>query len=687
MLQVTTSESRQMAALLTGMSMAMCMANRLHVYVLYLQRLPPTLATENFESALIQVYTQDLRFLASALEIYQKSTATRMWQALWQPSTLNEFESLCDKLGSRAEIEASNCDREMSAQRWEDAKQWKGDLEQALRKLDDIQGMGNAIADLHVKTDLTKLTIAHGAVYNSYAEEHSAQCLKGTRTQLLHQIGEWTQDPAGKCIFWLCGMAGTGKSTISRTFSNTLDKQGRLGASFFFKRGERQRSNASLFFPTIARQLADVIPGLKASIAQALDADSQLCERNLQEQFEKLVSQPLLDVAHGHISSTLVIIIDALDECERSADISTVLMLLARLESIVTTRLRVFVTSRPELPIQLGFRTMSGDLHRDVRLEEVQVTTIQHDIDTYFRHRLKEIKQEDMSVHLYDPLPAEWPGEHNIEALVDLAVPLFIAAFTICRYIYEKDPQNRLQTILQQSGQTGQVSLTGLDKIYLPILDQIICESDAQSRNQAVEDFRELVGPIILLADPLSIPALSTLLAIPVREVVGRLKHLHSVLSIPADPADRDVPVRLLHLSFRDVLVDTRIKDKHRFWIDEVRVHTRLAADCLRRLSAPGMLKQDVCDVNQPGTQRLHVSKVRVARSISPDVAYACCYWVWHLMRGEKGLHDRGHVHLFLLEHFLHWLEVLSWLGRLSEAIKCVSDLRQVVHVSFHDLR
>ncbi|KAK3614818.1 hypothetical protein LTR22_027657 [Elasticomyces elasticus] len=357
-LEAAVSESRQMAALLIGMSMAMYMANRLHVYVLSCQRLPSTLATENFETALVKMYTQELRFLATAIETYQKSTATRI-------------------------------------------------------------------------VDLTKLVTAKAAMYNSYVKGDSAQCLEGTRTQLLDQIGAWTEDPASKCIFWLCGMAGTGKSTISRTLSHTLNKDCRLGASFFFKRGERERSNAGLFFPTIA-------------------------------------------------------------------SIRTVLILLAQLESIVTFGLRVFVTSRPELPIQLGFRKMSGDLHQDIRLEEVQAATIKHDIDTYLRHRLNEIEQEARSTHLYSSLPADWPGEHNVEALVDLAIPLFIAAFTICRYLSESDPQNRLQTTLQQCGQT---SLTGLDKIYLSILDQAVLDSEGRVQEHAIADLLEVVGPVILLAD------------------------------------------------------------------------------------------------------------------------------------------------------------------------------------------
>lgn len=56
-------------------------------------------------------------------------------------------------------------------------------------------------------------------------------------------------------FFWLNGMAGTGKSTVSRTVAQTFADRGQLGGSFFFKRGERDRENASLLFTTIVHEL------------------------------------------------------------------------------------------------------------------------------------------------------------------------------------------------------------------------------------------------------------------------------------------------------------------------------------------------------------------------------------------------------------------------------------------------
>jgi adenylylsulfate kinase-like enzyme len=64
---------------------------------------------------------------------------------------------------------------------------------------------------------LSKLSYAADAAFNSRSREHEPQCLADTRVDLLRQLMAWGNNPRDKCIFWLNGMAGTGKSTIART--------------------------------------------------------------------------------------------------------------------------------------------------------------------------------------------------------------------------------------------------------------------------------------------------------------------------------------------------------------------------------------------------------------------------------------------------------------------------------------
>ena len=85
-------------------------------------------------------------------------------------------------------------------------------------------------------------------------------CLKGTRVDVLLQLEHWLKDEQDHRLFWLNGLAGTGKSTIAWTFAEISFADGDLGASFFCSRDFDDRSNLQAIFPTLAFQLAYQYP-------------------------------------------------------------------------------------------------------------------------------------------------------------------------------------------------------------------------------------------------------------------------------------------------------------------------------------------------------------------------------------------------------------------------------------------
>jgi hypothetical protein len=309
------------------------------------------------------------------------------------------------------------------------------------------------------------LPIATGASFNSHDEEHNARCLPNTRTKLLDQITRWATDKSSKPVFWLSRMAGTGKSTIARTVAQSFASSGQLGASFFFKRGEGERGNASRFFTTIATDLVVHEPGMLARIKKALDEDPAVSQRALKDKFEKLILQPLLSIQQDRSqSSARVVMIDALDECEREEDIRTFLQLLAQTKDVQPVPLRIVVTSRPALHIRLGFEEMSDGTYQDLVLHEVPRETVEHDIRVFFEHELSVVRKQRR-------LALDWPATQQILALVELAVPLLIYAATVCRYIGTKggNPKKYLNKVLAY----GKSTFSQLNRTYLPVLEQL----------------------------------------------------------------------------------------------------------------------------------------------------------------------------------------------------------------------
>jgi Cdc6-like AAA superfamily ATPase len=204
-----------------------------------------------------------------------------------------------------------------------------------------------------------------GVTYDSSENKHK-ECLPETRTEVLRQVWAWAESSHGKCIYWLKGGAGTGKSTISRTIARQLNDKKFLGASFFFKRGEEGRNNLKWLFSTIAQQLATTIPELGPEIQKAVEEDPYISGKAPAEQFTKLMLQPLVNLDLDR-TVTFVVVIDALDECQSDADkddhdIKVLLRLLPRVQESKSVRLRFFLTSRPELPIRLGFKAVKNNL-------------------------------------------------------------------------------------------------------------------------------------------------------------------------------------------------------------------------------------------------------------------------------------------------------------------------------------
>ncbi|KAH7464215.1 Vegetative incompatibility protein [Fusarium oxysporum f. sp. matthiolae] len=525
------------------------------------------------------------------------------------------------------------------------------------------------------KIALDTLPIAEGASFDSHAEEHNPICMPNTREELLSEIDTWIDDPKSKTIFWLNGMAGTGKSTISRTVARSRSKQGDLGASFFFKRGETDRGKLAKFVPTVARRLAWSTPGVAMFIKSAVDADQALVDKAVREQFEKLLREPLSKATATSLSRpSVVIVVDALDECEKDADIKLLLELFSTLSFAGPLRVRVLITSRPELPVRLGFSSIDG-IHQDLILHKIPQSIIEHDISVFLRHEFANIRNifnEEAVEEL--KLPVDWPGEVNLEKLTRAAVPLFIFAATICRFVNDSclgSPDKLLQSVLHH---TSNGHASKLDMTYSPVLKQQVVNRSGRERRNIIESFRLIVGTIITLASPLSVRALALLLDVHIDEVTTRLRMLHSVLEVPES---LDSPVRLLHLSFRDYLVDPENTETVEFWVDEKLAHRKLAKHCLHVMR--GALRKNICSLPFPDMHRSAVGVRQIQKRIPPELQYACMNWVHHQTQVDFESNGINDIYDFLKTHFLHWLEALSLIGRISESIGFINELQSIV--------
>lgn len=180
-----------------------------------------------------------------------------------------------------------------------------------------------------------KLFPENEAEYNLLMNQHEDERLTGTRTELLRQINDWAFSPQGKCLFWLRGMPGAGKSTESRTVVELFKENRHLAASFFFERQTWPMECHQAF--TFIRQLMRRLPELIAVVRKTLHDDPDIAFKSLKEQFHKLLLQSLLSLNQlDQQPPTVVIVIDALDECEGDSNVQTIIQLLPLLKTVKT---------------------------------------------------------------------------------------------------------------------------------------------------------------------------------------------------------------------------------------------------------------------------------------------------------------------------------------------------------------
>ncbi|KAF5984577.1 vegetative incompatibility protein het-E-1 [Fusarium bulbicola] len=319
---------------------------------------------------------------------------------------------------------------------------------------------------------LSRLPIAKEAAFNSLHSQHEPICLKDTRTDLIKHIQEWAESNDNKkCGFWLNGLAGTGKSTIARTIARIFYNQGRLGGSFFFSKGGGEISKASKLATTLAGQLAAAMSEPRRYICEAIGNREDIIQQSFRDQWKQLIIDPLSRISAHSAESPILLVIDALDECDDENDIRSIIRILASASGLNNLKLRILITSRPETPIRHGFNRMMESEREVFILQEIPPDVVNQHLRTFFNDQFRKLREERESDD------DDWPDNRSIGRLVENASGLFIWAATACRFICEgrrfPTVKKRLESLCYGSSSV-EGSQKKLDEIYTAVLQDFI---------------------------------------------------------------------------------------------------------------------------------------------------------------------------------------------------------------------
>ncbi|TFK74111.1 WD40 repeat-like protein [Pluteus cervinus] len=420
-------------------------------------------------------------------------------------------------------------------------------------------------------------------------------CLKGTRVLILKDLSDWAQ-MGHDDTYWLYGLAGTGKSTIAASFVQWLQSAKMLGAFFTCRKGHEALSSPLQLLQTICYRLSLVHKPYGRLVAQEIEEDAYFGSGTatiptLFQQFFEVPLRHLTENASVKLR-TLVIVIDALDECGTEDERIQLVHCLTSLRNFCSG-LKVFITSRGNNEIQKLLSKCS-------QVHQLLLSDSDSDIEAFIKSKCSDFHFSDKEV----------------ENLVAAAAGLFIWAETAVEYL--KKPFNKargLQILLNLEQESTRSSpYYSLYQLYNTILLEAIPEN---AENDNI--FQRVLGAILLAVKPLTLDMLIQLVGQPniTRQVVQKLiEQLHAVLLQNADGE-----ISVLHLSFSECILQGHCPNRFQILVPEQ--EGNLAHHCLDILST--QLKFNICGFESSYQLNSQVKSLeeRVNNCISTELQYA----------------------------------------------------------------
>jgi len=486
--------------------------------------------------------------------------------------------------------------------------------------------------------------------------DHTLCCMEGTRQSILDQVTAWVTNGSGSNnTYWIYGLPGIGKTSLSHSICKTLDERNQLIGAFFCQRDDTNSSEPRNILPTLIYKLAEIFPTFRKIVAEQLRSRPNLTTESMTDThfLDFIRSMPSQPNEHP-----CAFVIDALDESGNNRSRQDVLKALTDAAALAPW-LKIIITSRPEADIERFFRGLTGSSHSSYDLTADQKAS--DDLRTFARSQFALVAS-------HCRIRTAWPEESDFNELISRANGLFIFIKTLTLALEEcEDAEESLKEALQGSAGTGLESLYGL---YSRILK-------AHSKSGGI--WRMIVVIVTAQYHPLCEEPIAKLTGVKPNLIEKWVDTLSSLLY---RDKGANGAIRVRHLSISDFFLSNRCE----YQVNLLEAHAQLGIACLEMMIKG--LRFNICNLEDSRLANADISDLpsRVNQNISDALQYSCLHWSNHLCssanRNERLLVLGGLKTFFGGLYPLFWIEVLSIMGMVPIGAQSIRRLLSWVRVS-----
>ncbi|KAH8650398.1 beta transducin-like protein HET-D2Y [Tricladium varicosporioides] len=484
-------------------------------------------------------------------------------------------------------------------------------------------------------------------------EDTKGGLLEGSYRWILESpdFQQWRDNKQSR-LLWIKGDPGKGKTMLLCGIINEMsaltrlrDKSTTILLSFFFCQATDSRlNNAAAVLRGLIYLLIDQQPSLLSYVRKKYDhAGKTLFESTnawaaLSEIFTSILQDPGLNSTY--------LIVDALDECE--TDLPQLLELITESAS-ASPRVKWILSSRNKPDIEARLRLNNAQMILSLELNSEHVSRA---VELFIDYKVSRLP------YIIDDSALQEIVRHQIYAK---ASGTFLWAALALKELEPVDSWDVLDVLQEMPPE--------LEPLYDRMLRQV-----QQLQRKDPEFCRLVLSTMTLAYRPLHLLEVGALSGLPgqistnldnVMRVVNKCGSFLTIRGNRTYFIHQSAKDFLLGKGFDKLFPSGKAEANYTMFSRSCEIMSRTLRRDIYGLRAPGF---PIDQVKQPDSNPLSVA------------GYSCIYWVDHLCDVKTGynktsLGDDEDIHVFLKEHFLHWIEALSLLKSIFSGILAIHKL------------